>query len=286
VHAKLLVPLDGMPLAETAIPLATHLARLLRGQLELLRVVPEGAPAGAAAEARRYLEAVHARCAENDVQVELRVLRGDPAQCIVGNAATTRAELIVMTTHARSGVRRAVLGSVAEAVVARTTVPTLLVRGGPVCQPHLRTLLVALDSNCAAPLKSILALAQAACSRIVLLHVVPAEETAIWQWQRGEVLEEPQTVAIARQQLGDLAAHFEENGIPTHVRVQLGEVAPTIVSVAREVEADLIVMATHARTGAQRAVVGSVADAVVHKTHTAVLLTRQIPMHRRYSSAL
>ncbi len=275
MQPKVLVPLDGMPLAETALPLARMMAQALQGRLELLRVVAPDAPESADADALAYLADLA------NLDTWLRVLRGAPADCIVREAIETGARLIVMSTHARSGLRRAVLGSVAEAVVAHAPASTVLVRGPATRAPRLRRFLLAVDSTCAAPVQTVLELARAAGADVVLLRVVRADETAIWQWKSGEVLDDPQVVTVARQELQDLAAYLEAAGITAHVRVRIGEPAPTIASTAQEMNADLIVMATHARTGGQRSIIGSVADAVVHASSVPVLLTRLVPMTRR-----
>jgi Universal stress protein family len=106
---------------------------------------------------------------------------------------------------------------------------------------------------------------------------VAFDATYVWQWSRGRVLEEPQAVATAWQQLNDLATGMREDGVSAEARVQIGETVPTIVSVGAEVGADMIVMSTHARTGAQRAIQGSVADAVVRWASQPVLLSRLVP---------
>jgi nucleotide-binding universal stress UspA family protein len=138
---RLLVPLDGSPVAESALPLAVELATATGAQLVLLRVEPwrtvGSAPYGtvaeftsiedkAAAEATSYLEGVRARLPAG-LAVQTVVLRGRPSTSLVDFALYEHVDLIVMTTHGRGGVRRLVLGSVADHVV-RAGVPAVLVR--------------------------------------------------------------------------------------------------------------------------------------------------------------
>src|SRR5579871_234393 len=125
---RLLVPLDGMPLAEKALPLARVLAGALDADLELLQVIlPEDVAAeDSDSRARGYLAAVAGGLAADKLEPVGRVVHGEPGSCIVQVAATDHAASVVMTTHARSGVRRAVLGSVAEQVVAHSPCPTVL----------------------------------------------------------------------------------------------------------------------------------------------------------------
>lgn len=139
---RLLVPLDGSPLAETALPLAQRLAgsdaTLLLVWVEPWRtegVAPLGSvpefsalEAEAAHEAETYLAGVAGRLTQH-AAVQTMVLRGRPAETLVDFAFHERIDLAVMTTHGRGGVRRLVLGSTADHVV-RSGVPTLLVRTG------------------------------------------------------------------------------------------------------------------------------------------------------------
>jgi nucleotide-binding universal stress UspA family protein len=275
MQRRLLVPLDGGPLAEAALPLARRLAAELGASLDLVFVVPD--QTNAAVPPRAYLDRLAATLGNDGVAVATRLMHGDPGQCIVRAAASEQVAMVVMTTHARSGVRRAVLGSVAEYVFAHAPVPTLVVHGDCARAPQLKTLLAPVGDSCAAPLTTIIALARACAAQVVLLRVVSLEETYVWQWSRGAILAEPQAVVTARQELSNLAARIREAGLSTQERVQIGAPGPTIVAAADAVDADLIVMATHARTGAQRALQGSVADAVVHSTNRPVLLARLIP---------
>jgi nucleotide-binding universal stress UspA family protein len=267
----LLVPLDGSSLSETALPYAALLAETLEADLDLLRVV--GHPGADEQAAAAYLGSFPAEAAH--------VRHGQPAECIVEEASAEHANLIVMATHARSGLQRALHGSVEAQVVAHAPVPTVVLRG-PVPHPRLRTILVTISGASAAPLTGVTELARRAGARVVLLRVVTPEETTVWQrewhWSGGSVLDEPDAVVSARQLLNDLAAGLHAAGVETEVHARVGPVVSNIDAVANRVDADLIVMTTHARLGLSRAMQGSFADAVVHSTRRAVLLCRLVPM--------
>lgn len=133
---KILVPLDGSVLAEAALWKATEL--LNGGTLSLLRaaeahtlpgVDPVDAQVAAVREAEEYLASVTRRLADRGVvRVEGHVWYGSPAGAIVEAAEVMRADLIVMSTHGRSGLGRLILGSVAESVLRGTRIPILVVR--------------------------------------------------------------------------------------------------------------------------------------------------------------
>ena len=125
VPRTILVPLDGTELAEHAIPFAVSLARQHGSALLLV-----GASHGhhALEEAAAYLQRWHERL---EVGCELRVAHdvavGEPGRAIVDAATRHAADLVVMATHARTGVERAVKGSVADYVLRHAGAPVLLV---------------------------------------------------------------------------------------------------------------------------------------------------------------
>jgi nucleotide-binding universal stress UspA family protein len=137
IAKKILVPLDGSRLAEAALPEAIELGRagatlmLLRAAeaTQLLWTDPADAQAAVVRGAEDYLDAVAERARKAGVaHVETSVWYGGPAEAIVDAAQFCSVDLIVMTTHGRSGLGRLVLGSVAETVVRGTTTPILLLR--------------------------------------------------------------------------------------------------------------------------------------------------------------
>jgi len=143
----ILVPLDGSRLGELAITPAVDLARDKGARLILLRAAeahtlvadPTEAQVAAVREAEDYLAAVRTRVATADIpEVETSVWYGPPAEAIVEAARYRGADLIVMSSHGRSGLGRLVLGSVAEMVLRATPTPILLIRAGgaPLAAPY------------------------------------------------------------------------------------------------------------------------------------------------------
>ena len=143
----ILVPLDGSTLAEAALTTAVDLAREQGAKLVLLRAAeartlvgdPTEAQVSAVREAEEYLTAARARVVRAGVgDVEVSVWYGPPAEAIVEAARYRHADLVVMSSHGRSGLGRLVLGSVAESVLRASSVPILLIRPGaaPVETPY------------------------------------------------------------------------------------------------------------------------------------------------------
>jgi nucleotide-binding universal stress UspA family protein len=138
MYKRILVPLDGSPLSEQALPHGIAHAERFGAELILLRVLEPlpglsmASPARKQAEewlaeqAREYLQAVSADI-EEDIHVELAVSEGRPYLEIVRFADDSQVDLIVMSTRGQSGLSRWLLGSVTDRVVRGATVPVLLV---------------------------------------------------------------------------------------------------------------------------------------------------------------
>lgn len=138
-YSKILVPLDGSEVAAGAIKPAVEIALAFKAQLVLVRVVTEFR--GTALEmdevrvvgplrkvAQDYLEKVQAELVPQGVQPDARVRVGDAAHEVLEAASELGADLIVMSSHGRTGVSRFLFGSVAEKVVKHATCPVLVVR--------------------------------------------------------------------------------------------------------------------------------------------------------------
>jgi nucleotide-binding universal stress UspA family protein len=143
---RLLVPLDGSETAEAALPAARELARTSGAELLLIRVTearfdpspgPLAAGLGRIREAEEYLGAIRERLKASGAHSTTFLWHGSPAAAIVKAAGDYRVDMIVMTTHGRSGREKEMFGSVAEAVLGGAKCPVLVVRppGAPVQPP-------------------------------------------------------------------------------------------------------------------------------------------------------
>jgi nucleotide-binding universal stress UspA family protein len=118
-----LVPLDGSPLAEQALPIVEALAGKPVRQVRLMRAVTRP---DEPVEARRYLERMRDRLQSVGLDVTIEVRVDDPVTAI--RNAGERADLIILATHGRGGLDRLRHGSVAERVTREAQMPVLLVR--------------------------------------------------------------------------------------------------------------------------------------------------------------
>ncbi|HYL80689.1 MAG TPA: universal stress protein [Candidatus Acidoferrum sp.] len=137
---RILVPLDGSPLSEAILRQVAELSRALGAEITLLRVALAHTFPGAdpmflleeevrvVQEAEAYLATVAERLAREGMIVRTAVRYGQPAAEIIDHVAFEGADLVVVSTHGRSGLTRLVMGSVAEKVIRHATCPVFVVR--------------------------------------------------------------------------------------------------------------------------------------------------------------
>jgi nucleotide-binding universal stress UspA family protein len=286
MFSTVLVPLDGSPAAEMALPTARGLATALGAQVNLLRVVrrPVGLLDGHAAairEAASYLDGLARELSASNLRVRTQVRSGDVAEAILAEIGEARVDLVVMATRGHSGLVRAVLGSTASEVLSRSPVPVVLLRADSRGLSGVKRLLVPLDGSAGAALAlgAGIDLAHATGAHLSLLQVVTP--IPVWTYDAsvgfsfGQHIDpswDEAALAGAKRYLEHLVDDLRERGIYAHGRAVLGDVARTISRTAQDVAADLIVMSTRAHTGPTRAVLGSVADEVVRVAQSPVLL--------------
>lgn len=147
---KILVCLDGSKLAEQILPYAKEQALSFNSKVVLLHVTPEslimppgvpGAPGypiqtkamvekmeQEMVESREYLNGVASSLREQGLDAESVILEGSPGEVIVEYAHENKVNLIAIATHGRSGLRRTILGSVADYVLRESGLPILVIR--------------------------------------------------------------------------------------------------------------------------------------------------------------
>lgn len=143
MYKKILVPLDGSPLAEAVLPHAQSLATYSEdAEIFLLRVAADPAaefsfsdPILASdfinaleAETLSYLQSIRAKLQKAGIRTSFLIREGAIAETILDVAAEVQADVITMSTHGRSGISRWLLGSIADRVVNHSTIPVLLIR--------------------------------------------------------------------------------------------------------------------------------------------------------------
>jgi nucleotide-binding universal stress UspA family protein len=297
---RLFIPLDGSPLAERVLPLATTLAQrtaaskpTLEPLLMLFRAVDPspwldlpggGARAQALETATHYLEVQAEALRKAGLTVETAVRLGHPAEEILEQVMGRQAELVVMSTRGRSGMTRWALGSVAERVVRTAPVPALLLPEAapttlgqfepPGAAPPLR-LLVPLDGSVTAEaaLGPGMELAQLLEAELWLLYVfVPHyEEVGISESQRAWEAGRRRVQQVEGYLLSKMEV-AQQAGVRARWTLGSGMPAAKIIEEAHTHQVSLIVMTTQGRGGLVRWRLGSVAEEVIHSGRLPVMV--------------
>lgn len=304
MYGMIVVPLDGSGVAEQAVTVAADLASRDDGSLRIMHVhVPtptlEGAGevmrASMRASERAYVERVAREAAERfGIEAVGEQLDGDVAQAIVAEVARLRADLVVMTTHGRTGFSRFWLGSVADAVMNQITVPVLMLRPaeekrvrGRATIMDIRQIVVAVDGSPSSEqvLPHAVQLGGAVSCRYLLARVVEPVAAVIGAPTHfpparlaldGAATEELRREACASMEKLADRLRSEHPGLHMETIVRVAPVvAEELLAITRERNADVLAIATRGR-GLSRFLLGSVADKLLRGGTTAMLVLRPV----------
>jgi nucleotide-binding universal stress UspA family protein len=276
MFTSILIALDGTAEAEAIVPMARALALARYAELLLVRITANyHTTAAENVAAGQYLDEVIRRFDLGRLRVRTELRYGDVAEQLVAAAREANADLLALATHGRQGFARAWFGSVAEGVLAESPVPLLVLRSDAQPAARLRRVLVPLDNTpmSIAALDVARDLAVLTAARLHLLEVIDAPSEPEGQSASSTDWEDIRVGAQAH--LDGVVAQLYARGIVTTGEAAIGPIARTIGRVAREQEADLIIMGTHGFTGPRRALHGSIADEVVRTAGLPVLLVRR-----------
>jgi nucleotide-binding universal stress UspA family protein len=298
---RILVPIDDSDHSRAAFAEARWLApRLGATAIDVVHVidVEDYLPADPALErrlrSRRDIERFLG-VADGAEGVSVWISFGDAVARILEQAEIGRHVLIVMGTQGRRGLRRVMLGSVAEAVLRRAPCPVLTVRDDTVAlgrggddaaagerRPRPLRILVPIDFSrtSVAALELALSLRPRLGAEITLLHA----------FQPATYLTPPGVIYVPghlNQQLEQSGRHTAERHVEELLRslglegssmlepqLRAGEPGEAILREAEEGGHDLVVMGTHGRTGIARVALGSVAERVLRRARCPVMTVR------------
>lgn len=320
---RILVPLDGSARAEQAVAVAARLARVANGAVVLIEVAnlhleygPQIDAPGLAPiavdrdyeDAVNYLKTITQRPELAGIATETEMLSGPIAETILSAAQRHGADVIVMSSHGRTGFKRWALGSVAEQVTQHAKVPVLVLRDAepalmrPTGEAGRRfTALVPLDGSPLAEaalqpaVELVAALAAPEQGALHLVQVVdipmPTDDTGLVVDEEEQAMDQREGAhEDARAYLASVTQRLQQKLTPRH-RVAITSsvaydvnVAEAIIDTAEgrgdiqrpthEAPCDVIVMATHGRGGLDRWAMGSVTDEVLRGTGLPLLVVR------------
>lgn len=276
---KILLPLDGSGLSESAIPCAGALAQRWGAELLLVSVTEPFVPIGLGPQpniglemqdevltsTREYLQSIASAQPEN-LPVTTRIVLGSAREELASTAEKESCDLIVMASHGRSGPARWLLGSVAESVLRQATCPVLLLKAPAPEVGEFSHILVPTDgSEASQRVLTYIAPYLAPNGRVTLLR-----STGLSLQDRSQVID---TVALEKFLL-NLEAQLKEltlEGLELEYQVLDGEASDCILEFAHKAGCDLIAMSTHGRSGFRRFWLGSVTEKVARQAECPVL---------------
>lgn len=296
---SILVPLDGSPSAEHALPVALSIARKSGATVHIALVhVPDAFRASAVvspedvdwepkAHEQAYLDALRGRMATVfSGDVEIHHLEGLVEETLVSEVARRDIDLVVMNAHGWGYVARALVGSISEYLVRHVTVPLLMMHAEAVTvdlahEVAFHRILIPLDGSKLAEtiLEPAAALGKLWQAEFHLLRVVP------WAMPiSGAQLEHPrpvprsakdENIAAAEDYLNGAAQQLRNQAVAAQTQVAVNRsVAAAVLDAATSSACDLIAISTHGRGGIARLLLGSVASKVLRAGHAPVLVYR------------
>jgi nucleotide-binding universal stress UspA family protein len=298
MYRSILVPLDGSLPSEQALPYAATLARRSGASVELVYVhtpllLAEGAlylgtpDVQLWEEEKQYLLTVVERLKKSGVEkAEAHLLEGPVVEKLQEHAFAQGCDLTVMTTHGRGPMSRFWLGSVANQLLTRTTIPILLIRAKEEAaeltkEPELRDILVALDGTASSEqiLEPATTLAKVMGSSCTLLRVTPAVSmNHRFEKSTVDAALADKLRAEAHVYLQRIAASLHDRGIATRTRILAHSYpAAAILTESSSGSYGAVALETHGRCGLPRLFLGSVADKVVRGASLPVLVHRCLP---------
>lgn len=296
-----IVPLDGSRFGEHALPFAVAVARHSGATLHLVHVYDRASPDDLLSvtpyhyegvdlreyeefyqeEDRSYLQRLARRLdPEGDLEIVTTLLTGEVRPALEEYAGEVGAGLVVMSTHGRTGVSRAWLGSVADTLVRHISLPMLLVRPpavgaeGP-SQVEISRILVPLDGSRRAESAVEVArlLAEVTGAALILLHAVSPRMVVGARSYPVRTGHLERRFEDAESYLEQTAAELRQAGLDVEIRVlEHDDPHGAILAAAVEEGTDVIAMATHGHSGLARAILGSVTDKVLRGSALPVLV--------------
>ena len=244
-------------------------------------------------EEKRVFQELNALAREHGVSsANCHLLSGGPAfDEICRVAREIPADVIVMPTHGRTGLKHVFLGSTAERIVQHSPCPVLVTRGSALESKNgssftINTILVPVDfSDCSREgLQYAIGFANEFGAKIILIHatylgyIYSSEGTAVY--------DVPGLQKAAREnaegQMRELVQSVNFRGVKFETAFPDGSPVLDICAFAKDHHADLIITSTHGLTGFQHVLIGSIAEKVVRHAPCSVLV---VPSHPQIRAA-
>ena len=299
---NIIVPIDFSKMSVQAIQIAKQLARRFSASIHLAHVRQSNYTADFVAPAFMTYEQEGEQTALEELKKVASECGVSPAACDVLSGApafdeicrlgqTIPADLVVMPTHGRTGLKHVFLGSTAERIVQHSSCPVLVTRGSALqanngSRFRIKTILVPVDfSNCSREgLRYAITFANEFGAKTILLHatylgyIYSAEGTALYD------IPSLQKAArkSAERKMRDLVRSVNFGAVKFETAFTDGSPVIDICAFAKDHDVDLIVTSTHGFTGFTHVLIGSTAEQVVRHAPCSVLV---VPSHPHVRAA-
>lgn len=297
-NLRFLVPLDGSRLAESVLPIVQQMASRFHAHLTLLHIVEQHPPATihgerhltGVAQAKMYLEEIATSLRSSNILVDIHVheeKENNVAHSIVQHFQELSADLVIMCTHGHGGLREIIFGSKAQQALQQGTQSILLLfprEDDSVSPFKLQRVLVPLDGTYAhdePALPIAIMIAHTFDAELRLVLVIPTMTTLSGDKAVSGLLLPSTTRAIldlsqqeAEEYLEQAVARCNVEGVKAHAEVLRGDIVPEVLGLAERLNVDLIVLASHGRTGLDALFTGSIASRIIGRKIRPLLLVR------------
>lgn len=286
MYRKLLVGYDDSPASRAALLEAAHWVKRHGGDLALVHaaffdaeefgIAPEQLDKRIALGRTFCAVAVASVGAEPGVPARTILCQGEPPEVLLATADGTGADLIVLGTYGRRGLRRMLLGSVTAQVVSRSRVDVLVVhRPCQECRGAYRSILVPYDGSpfSRAALARACELARVDGASVAVLYAIPRYEEMVG-FMRTEGIS-ARLAGEAGKIVGEAARLAGEQGVTVATAVAEGAAADRTVEAVIKSGVDLVVMGSHGHRGMERALLGSTAERVILNAPCPVLVVKE-----------
>jgi nucleotide-binding universal stress UspA family protein len=294
----ILVPLDGSPLAECVLPHVVALAQVFHAQVTLLRVLERFArdqtepfvdPLNwhiSEAEAKAYLDGVASRLDDAGLQAECVLLEGQPAGQVIEFARGGETDLIILSSHGRSGLSGWNVSSIVQKIILRAYVSTMIVRAYQPAAEALtgltyQRMLVPVDGShraeCVLPLAAAVARFQE--TQLVLAHIVRRPEMPRRVPPADEDVELVNRVTERNYQ--EAQAYLEQVCTQwpaiTETRLLVSEsVTAALHELVEQEHVDLVLLSAHGYSADPRWPYGSIAISFIAYGSTPLLIVQDV----------
>jgi nucleotide-binding universal stress UspA family protein len=266
---RVLIPIDFSPTSTAGLDCAIAWARRFRASLTLLHVLDPRTVDGD--QANLKLSAMVAPEDQRDLNVKMVVTQGAAQENILSSIREQHADLVVMGIHGRSLLDRLFIGSVTVGVLRHIDVPILTVSHSTRPLQFERILFATdLSEGSLSELRSVLDIAQAGTSTVTLLHAVEIGLLQQGAPPMGAYIT-PDYMEHARSRLNELVAKAAQHNVSIESVLVEGMPAESILKMAEEKHADLIVLSTAHKGLLERALLGSTTERVIRESVIPVL---------------